>query len=278
MELMNGDFVLRWGDAVIRIPRLKHGALFLMSGYIGSQIHGCEYRLHLDYMKGRIINKNIIHGLEEHAKQLGVNEEGIGLELGWNSILVNRGEEGIYFFNEKMKSWIGYADFSKPYVQEAALIMIRRDVPILGLPDLIINVNEKPTYIIELKTTNNLRNTMVISDRDLLQTESYFHMLNYLGFNPMRAAVIKMVRGTNFRVIKNIDLIIKYMESNNNLTTITKGVILHKVRIRDLNEFLRDVDYALDYWLGNRNPRPNPSRGLCSFCEHRISCPYSMVR
>ncbi|MFB6470043.1 MAG: PD-(D/E)XK nuclease family protein [Vulcanisaeta sp. AZ3] len=177
-----------------------------------------------------------------------------------------------------MKSWIGYADFSKPYVQEAALIMIRRDVPILGLPDLIINVNEKPTYIIELKTTNNLRNTMVISDRDLLQTESYFHMLNYLGFNPMRAAVIKMVRGTNFRVIKNIDLIIKYMESNNNLTTITKGVILHKVRIRDLNEFLRDVDYALDYWLGNRNPRPNPSRGLCSFCEHRISCPYSMVR
>ncbi|WP_054853768.1 hypothetical protein [Vulcanisaeta distributa] len=55
------------GDERIIIPRLKHGVLFLMSGYVGSQVHGCEYRMHLDYLKGRIVNKNVINGLQEHS-------------------------------------------------------------------------------------------------------------------------------------------------------------------------------------------------------------------
>ncbi len=98
MELLGESAVLYWGNERIIIPRLKHGVLFLMSGYVGSQVHGCEYRMHLDYLKGRIVNKNVINGLQEHSRQLGVNEEGLGLEPGWNPVIVNRGEEGIYFF------------------------------------------------------------------------------------------------------------------------------------------------------------------------------------
>lgn len=119
--------------------------------------------------------------MEEHSRQLGISEDGIGLELGWNSVIVNRGEEGVYFFNSRMRSWIGYADFSKPFIQEVSLVMIRRDVPILGLPDLIINLDNKPAYIVELKTTNNPANLRVVRGRESLQTESYFHMMSYLG-------------------------------------------------------------------------------------------------
>lgn len=162
MELLGESAVLYWGDERIAIPKLKHGVLFLMSGYIGSQIHGCEYRIHLDYLRGRIVNEGVIGGLQEHAKQLGVDEDGLGLELGWNPVIVNRGDEGVYFFNSKMRNWIGYADFSRRFIQEVSLVMVRRDVPILGLPDLVINLDNKPMYIVELKTTNNPANLKVV--------------------------------------------------------------------------------------------------------------------
>ncbi|MGC8607701.1 MAG: hypothetical protein ACP5GZ_06040 [Vulcanisaeta sp.] len=278
MELVGEYAVLHWGNEEFTIPRLKHGVLFLMSGYVGSQIHGCEYRIHLDYLRGRIVNEGVINGLQEHSRQLGVNEDGLGLELGWNPIIVNRGEEGVYFFNSKMKNWIGYADFSKPFIQEASLVMVRRNVPILGLPDLIINLDNKPTYIIELKTTNNLTNLKFMRGREALQAESYFHMMNYLGLNPRGAAIIKIVRGSEFRIIDNIDLIIRSLDGGEDFVRLTKYVVIHRINVRGFNDFLKDVDYSLDYWLGLRNPRPSPSRGLCSGCEHRRYCPYSVVR
>ncbi len=270
--------MLQWGNEEFEIPKLKHGVLFLMSGYVGSQIHGCEYRLHLDYMRGRIVNDSIIDGLQEHSRQLGVNEEGLGLELGWNPVIVNRGEEGVYFFNSKMNNWIGRVDFGKPFVQEVSLVMIRRNVPILGLPDLIINLDGKPAYIIELKTTSNPANIRTIRGREALQCESYFHMVNYLGFKPRGAAIIKIVRGSEFRIIDNIDLIIKRLEDDEGSVQLMKYVTIHRIRVREFNDFLRDVDYALEYWLGLRNPKASPNRGLCSFCEHRGYCPYSVVR
>jgi len=81
IELMGESAVLHWGSEVIRIPRLKHGALFLMSGYIGSQLWGCEYKLSLDYLRGRIINESTVYGLLEHSRQLGVDEEFLGWML-----------------------------------------------------------------------------------------------------------------------------------------------------------------------------------------------------
>jgi hypothetical protein len=278
IELMGESAVLHWGSEVIRIPRLKHGALFLMSGYIGSQLWGCEYKLSLDYLRGRIVNESIVYGLLEHSRQLGVDEEILGLDVGWTPVIINRGEEGAYFFNEKMRNWIGYADFTKPFIQEPSLVMVRSDVPILGLPDLIINVDGKPTYVIELKTTSNPRNIKVVRGRESLQAESYFHMLTYLGLDPRGVAVVKMTRGVDFRIIDNIDVIIKHMENAEGAITLTKHVVMHRIKVRSFNDFLKDVDYALEYWLGFRNPRPNPGRGLCSLCEHRRVCPYSVVR
>ena len=278
MELISESAVLHWGDEEFTIPRLKHGVLFLMSGYVGSQIHGCEYRIHLDYLRGRIVNEGVINGLQEHSRQLGVNEDGLGLEFGWNPVIVNRGEEGIYFFNSKMRNWIGHADFSKSFIQEVSLVMVRRNVPILGLPDLIINLDNKPMYIIELKTTNNSANLKIVRGREALQAESYFHMMNYLGLNPRGVAIIKIIRGSEFRIIDNIDLITRYLDGGEGFVRLAKHVAIHRINVRVFNDFLKDVDYSLDYWLGLRNPKPSPSKGLCLYCEHRRYCPYSVAR
>jgi len=278
IELVNGSAILRWGDEAMVIPRLRHGVLFLMSGYIGSQLWGCEYKINLDYLRGRVVNEKVISGLLEHSRQLGVREDGFGLEVGWNSVVINRGEEGVCFFNEKMRNWIGYADFTKPFIQEASLVMVRNNVPILGLPDLIINVDGEPTYVIELKTTDNPRNVRVVRGREGFQAESYYHMLAYLVFKPRGAAVIKVVRGAGFRIIDNLDIITRRMDESEGAVVLAKNVVLHRVRVRPFDEFMRDVDYALEYWLRLRNPRPNPSPGLCSTCEHRRSCPFAVVR
>ncbi|WP_243679068.1 hypothetical protein [Vulcanisaeta distributa] len=236
MELLGESAVLYWGDEKVVIPpRLKHGVLFLMSGYIGSQIHGCEYRIHLDYLRGgRVVNEGVIDGLQEHSRQLGVDEDGLGLELGWNPVIVNRGDEGVYFFNSKMRNWIGYADFSKSFIQEVSLVMVRRDVPILGLPDLVINLDNKPAYIIELKTTGNPANLRVVrGGREALQAESYFHMMSYLGgLNPRGVAVVKVVRGSEFRVINNVNEIVRHLEGGEDFVRLTKHATLHRIGVR----------------------------------------------
>ncbi|WP_243665736.1 hypothetical protein [Vulcanisaeta sp. JCM 16159] len=156
--------------------------------------------------------------------------------------------------------------------------MVRRNVPILGLPDLIINLDNRPAYIIELKTIGGPAGLGSVKGRDVLQAESYFHMMNYLGLNPRGVAIIKVIRGSDFRIINNIDIIIKQLEGGEDFVRLSKYVTIHRISIRGFDEFLRDVDYAIDYWLGLRNPKPSPSRGLCSGCEHRRYCPYSIVR
>lgn len=273
LTLINEEPHLVWGNEVIKIPRLKHNVLFLMSGYIGSQIHGCEYKLHLDYSRGRLITKPIIQGMIEHSRQLGVNEEEFGMELGWNSVLINRGEEGIYFFNEKMKNWIGYADFNKPYIQEPSLVMVRNNVPILGLPDLVINNDGKPYFIIELKTTNKPRNLTIVNKRDEFQAISYFHMMRYLGMNPEKVGILKVLRNSDFKLIDSIDKILK--NENNDAIKLSNYAVLHVLNPGGYEEFLKNVDKALEYWLGMRNAVANPNPVICRSCEHRRQCPFT---
>ncbi|WP_069806439.1 PD-(D/E)XK nuclease family protein [Vulcanisaeta thermophila] len=277
LTLINGEPHLVWGDEVIKVPRLKHGALFLMSGYIGSQLFGCEYKLHLDYSRGRIITRPVIHGMLEHSRQLGVDEEGIGMEPGWNSVLINRGEEGVYFFNEKMKNWIGYADFNKPYVQEVSLVMVRNNVPILGLPDLVINSDGKPYFILELKTTNKPRNLRVLRRQEEFQAISYFHMMRYLNLNPVGVGVLKVLRNGGFRLLNNVDSVIKGVENRRggDVVKLSSDAVLHVINPGDYEDFIKNVDRAIEYWLGSRNPVPNPNAGLCRVCEHRGICPFA---
>ena len=99
----NDVFELTWSNQAWRIPKLKHQVCYLMPSYLATQIYYCEYRVHLDYLRGREINEKAIEGILEHSRQLyGVKHKidyDIYLEEGKQPVLINRGLEGVYFFN-----------------------------------------------------------------------------------------------------------------------------------------------------------------------------------
>jgi len=273
LEAAEDGYVIKWGSDTYRIPRLKHGVLFLMSGHIASQLYYCEYRIHLDYTRGRIIGLGALEGFEEHSRQLGIPEEDYFVELGWNPMMLNKDAEGISFFNEKMRRWIGRLDMSKPYLEEASLLMIVNNVPILGLPDLI--VNDHGRLVIELKTTNNPRSLGKVGMRDLVQAEFYVHMLNNLGIPTRGAGVLKLLRGGRFRLLERINDVIDALESME--PTSLGDAVLFPVKVRGFGEFLRDLERALEYWLGLRNPKPAPAPSRCRPCDHVNHCPYATL-
>lgn len=278
MLMINGEPVIKWGSEYYRVPKLKHGALFLMVNHISMQLRFCEYRIHLDYTKGRVIGSEAVEGLYEHARQLGGAADEFALEPGWDPVVVNRGEEGVSFFNMRMRNWIGKADFTKPYVEERSILVIVKGVPILGLPDLIINRDNEPWLLIELKTTNRVSRLRIIDPRESYQVEAYYHFMRMINLNVKKAAVIKVLRGVNYRLIDNIDSIIKVVESGVKHAQLSNGVAIHVVDVRGLSEFMGELEWALDYWLGLRNPVPSPSVGKCRICDHKFHCPYSLSR
>ncbi|KUO90819.1 MAG: hypothetical protein AT713_03680 [Caldivirga sp. JCHS_4] len=278
LRIDNNEAYLEWGGEVHRVPKLKHGVLFLMVNQLSTQLRFCEYRVHLDYTKGRVIGNEAVEGLYEHARQLGGMADEFSLESGWDPVVVNRGEEGVSFFNMRMRNWVGKADFTKPYVEERSILAIVEGVPILGLPDLIINRDGKPWLVVELKTTNRVHRLSYVNPREAYQVEAYYHFLRMLNLNVEGAVVVKMVRGLDYRLIDHVDSITKAIEDGVRHRQLSNGVYMHVVDVTSFNKFMSELEYALDYWLGSRNAKPSPSQGKCALCDHKSHCPYSLAR
>ncbi|WP_291999690.1 PD-(D/E)XK nuclease family protein [Caldivirga sp.] len=276
LNLIEGKPILKWGEASYLIPRLKHGVLFLMVNQLAVQLKFCEYRIHLDFTKGRVIGNEAIDGLYEHARQFGDIAGEFSLEPGWDPVVVNRGEEGVSFFNMRMRNWIGKADFTKPYIEERSVVALIKGVPILGLPDLIINRDGKPWLVIELKTTNRVNRLGFLEPREAYQVEAYYHFLRMMGLGVEGALVVKIIRGIGVRVVDYVEALIKAFTSGVNRSRLSNGVMMHVVKVRETVEFMRETEWAVDYWLGLRNATPSPSPGKCRACDHRSHCPYSL--
>ncbi|MGC9136701.1 PD-(D/E)XK nuclease family protein [Caldivirga sp.] len=276
LTLIEGKPILKWGGASYLIPRLKHGVLFLMVNQLAVQLKFCEYRIHLDFTKGRVIGNEAIDGLYEHARQFGDIAGEFSLEPGWDPVVVNRGEEGVSFFNMRMRNWIGKADFTKPYIEERSVVALIKGVPILGLPDLIINRDGKPWLVIELKTTNRVNRLGFLEPREAYQVEAYYHFLRMMGLGVEGALVVKIIRGIGVRVVDYVEALIKAFTSGVNHSRLSNGVMMHVVKVRETAEFMKETEWAVDYWLGLRNATPSPSPGKCRVCDHRSHCPYSL--
>ncbi|WP_291767726.1 PD-(D/E)XK nuclease family protein [Caldivirga sp. UBA161] len=276
LTIIEGKPILKWGEASYLIPRLKHGALFLMVNQLAVQLRFCEYRIHLDFTKGRVIGNEAVDGLYEHARQFGSIADEFSLEPGWDPVVVNRGEEGVSFFNMRMRNWIGKADFTKPYVEERSVVVLIKGVPVLGLPDLIINRDGKPWLIIELKTTNRASRLGFIEPREAYQVEAYYHFLRMMGLGVEGAIVVKLIRGSGVKVIDYVDALIRAFTNGVNYSRLGNGISMHVVKVRDASEFMKETEQAVDYWLGLRNAVASPSPGKCRVCDHRLHCPYSL--
>ncbi|GEM_PF-622635 len=278
---------LVYGSQRFKIPRLKHQAVFITVSNIATQYAYCEYKLHLDYMKGREITRNIVAGFYEHSRQLG---GGGSFDFDIEPIpghtcpvLINVGQDGEIYFNKIMSErWIGKllssTNKNRNYIVEPALVHVINNVPILAQPDLLILENDKPKIVLELKTTSG--DPKRVKPQEITQVLMYKHMLNLLGLNIEYACILKLRRGVPFKLLDNIDKILSKLHDNTgDRTYIDRNVVLHKVSDDKLREDINKiVEWALGYWLYKRNPVPKPSPNKCRTCVHNRECTFKSLR
>ncbi len=282
IELAEGKPVLVANGLRLEIPKLKHGVIFITVSNIVTQCAFCEYKLHLDYCRGRQISRYLREGIEEHQRQLGVRTANLDFDIeplpGQRCpVLINVGEDGAIFFNSVMtERWLLSLLNREKVLVEPALVVIARDrIPILAQPDMAIIRDEKDVVLIELKTTSGKIDSLRLAE--ILQVSLYGLLFRAYGFN-VETYIVKMRRGVNFALYRSVNEVLSAADRANPVTYVKRGVAVHSVKLRENNDLIRHIDYAIDYWTYRRNPTPAPAHDKCKVCPHSKTCPFRLAR
>ncbi len=264
-------------NLTVEIPRLKHGAVFLTVSNIVTQCAFCEYKLHLDYSRGREIKSFLRDGLEEHKRQLGQTTTNLDFDIeplpGERCpVIINVGEDGAVYFNSVMESrWILSLREEKILVEPALVVLARDQIPILAQPDMAIFEDERSLILIELKTT--IGRTDRLRQTEALQVLLYGLLFRTYGID-VETYIVKMRRGASFVLHRSIDDVLKAMQRARPIAQIRRGVVLHHVDQVPDSKLLENIKHALDYWTYRRNPIAMPEYNKCRICQHSRVCPF----
>jgi len=279
IEIVDDRPILKFGNSTYIIPKLKHGVIFLMISTIARQYADCEYRIHLDYSKGRTIRREMIDGIVEHRRQLKVGYSFDDVDIDPKPgdkipILINVGFDGITYFNYVMRErWIinllNSSNMDRKFIREPTAVIVFNNVPILAQPDLLILNSGKVRLIVELKTCKD--DSRKISRSDIIQASLYGYVFDKLNIDFEGIMLVKLRRGSKISILDSLDFILKNFESCRNFYSRDISIVNVKYS-RDVCEKI--IDWALQYWLHLRNPQPKPS-DRCRFCSHRHICGFS---
>ena len=153
---------------------------------------------------------------------------------------------------------------------------------VIGTPDHIIWSEEKPLWVVELKTTKG-DPTPLWEDQEN-QVRIYGLLLDKMGFDcsRMRLAVVRL---------KSVELADE--EKREWITKVSEALLkergqglegrypgrmkIHLLR-HDLAKAERAIAEKAGYWLKEREPVSSTSIGKCRACEYNSSCPKSLFR
>ncbi len=277
LEIHNNSILLKLNtDEVISIPRLKHAAVFVMASYIARQYADCEYKIHLDYVKGRKIRSEMIEGLIEHSKQLKSRESSEYVDIdpipGHEiPVLINVGIDGIVYFNNVLSSRCIFKllNNSDNVIKEPAILAVIDSVPILAQPDIVIIERGNIRAVIELKTTKH--DARRIHKSEIFQVSIYSYILSRINLKPKNSILIKVRRGSNIKIIDDIESILERCEEHREIHSRDISMLKVNINYENIENIIR---WAIQYWTHSRNPEPKP--GIrCRYCQHNARCPFS---
>ena len=157
----------------------------------------------------------------------------------------------------------------------------RGDVVICGKPDFIIFQRGKPSYLVELKTTTG--KVGKIWRDEVLQVMLYVNLLEGMGFNigGTKPVIIKTKQKFHPEVYNHmIKTLLSYLPEYENVQRLEEeykkriGLRIMKTTILEYEdkEVEEALEWALDYWIGKREPKPTKKRKKCEVCEYRDKC------
>ena len=238
-----------------RLPigkKLRHNLSYIYVSNIMEQYY-CELKLENRYLGRKITPTRMKKmGKELHDVILGIQK------ISFNEIV------------SKIES-------TPTYTTSFPLIAKYRNVVIAGRPDAITFFQGKPRFLTELKTTYG--NSLRIWKNQIIQAGIYAFLLEELGFDCSRLQLVALR-------MKHDPL--ERIEHKNELLYPIVSVLLNR-RIKDLERIYlgnihcehysysrkrieKELDWALGYWLFERQPEKTNFQKRCQSCEFQKNC------
>jgi hypothetical protein len=167
------------------------------------------------------------------------------------------------------------------YAASFPLAALVDGIILAGRPDAVIFEQGKPSFVVELKTT--IGDPSILYQDQEFQAGIYGLILDGMGFDcsDLTLAIIRwrrkeQVTDQEKREFLSVTMLALPSKEPKLIEEIFKGKArVHLVRF-DKQTILRQVEWAKDYWLLNREPLPTKNPWKCKACEFNDTCPSSL--
>ncbi|MGB9694142.1 MAG: PD-(D/E)XK nuclease family protein [Fervidobacterium sp.] len=245
------DDILRNLDSLLNSGReLKHGFRYIFVSDVAQQFY-CEKKVENTYTLG---------GIPTEAKVVGsvVHDEVFRME-----------KVELHELIEKIKS-------GERVVASFTLVGMVNGIPLVGKPDAVLFFGQRPLFLIELKTTSS--SVSKLWDDQTLQAQVYAYLLEEMGFDvsSLRIFIVKVRReiGENERKSLLNQIVGSILQGNVN----ERRGFMKIFEIKYDREYVvRQVSWALGYWLNERDAIPTRKASKCRACEYNAVCKFSLA-
>lgn len=222
---------------------------------IGGQFY-CEKKIDLELEFGEVETPEKQRGSETHEKAA---EDAVEVEIDeiWDAI--ERGERRTIL--------------ESPFVGKAA------DFVVVGVPDAIVFDDGKPQLIFDRKTTSIPDR---LFDNQRIQVWVYGYMMQSLGFNTtdLQLAILSHEQGLDAETEKRLQEIVltepgEFGEGKTRLSKDPNAFVFF-IKYNPI-EHLQELNWALEYWRGDREPEPAENLAKCRSCPYSDVCPDTLV-
>jgi len=169
--------------------------------------------------------------------------------------------------------------FSGSYVtmREIHLIGKYSDVVIRGKADLIVFDSKNPILIGDYK----FKDRPNIYLNELVQTRIYCYLLSCMGFDLSKTRYAIIAPHTDLedsaRVRRLHDQILKQGIAGSKELSFNERMVKLFVKRFEMQEVQKDLDFALGYWLGQREAKPTKNPNKCKSCKFKDRCEFSLA-
>lgn len=146
-----------------------------------------------------------------------------------------------------------------------------------GIPDAVVFKDQRPKLVFDRKTT--ARPTRLY-DNQQIQVWLYAFMLDRIGFetDDLQIAILSHDRSIDEATAKDLqDLVLSQFSAwGAGTNELSPNAVVHLIDYTPIG-FLNELDWALGYWRGEREPEPTTSPAKCRACEYESQCPDSLA-
>ena len=254
---------MSWVEAVARLKErfecgadnLRHGMAWIPASGIASQYY-CEQKVEMEYTVGEIETEAKVEGRVLHKMLIRMRKT-------------------------ELDAIVKGIQTRKVYAASFPLGAGFNGVFLVGIPDIVVFLQSRPAFVLELKTTRG--DTSKLWKDQAVQAQVYGLLLDQMAFDCSR-----------------LKLVVARLKRNGSTYEGRKKELLHQIMIAILDDLPEELEkryhgslrvhrfdynrqeaigavtWAQDYWLLRREAVPTKNPLKCKACEFRDLCPLNL--